>query len=104
MIRAHFGLDQNPFVLEDIKLLPQQQEVFDTLRVHCQQGGLCLLVGERGATVSEQTAEQGNLQRLFCLTAASRHYWPVLRYQSLQHRNRSSCKTPDLRSFRDYLL
>lgn len=48
MIRAHFGLDQNPFLCDNIELLPHQQEVFDTLRVHCQQGGLCLLVGEPG--------------------------------------------------------
>jgi MSHA biogenesis protein MshM len=48
MIRAHFGLDQNPFSYENLTLLPHQQEVFDTLRVHCQQGGLCLVVGEPG--------------------------------------------------------
>ena len=48
MIRAHFGLDRNLFCLEDTKLLPHQQEIFDTLRVHCQQGGLCLIVGEPG--------------------------------------------------------
>jgi len=48
MIRAHFGLDRNPFSQDNLTLLPQQQEVFDTLRVHCQQGGLCLVVGEPG--------------------------------------------------------
>lgn len=48
MIRAYFGLDQDPFVHDVIKLLPHQQEIFDTLRVHCQQGGLCLIVGEPG--------------------------------------------------------
>jgi len=48
MIRSYFGLDHNPFSHEDIKLLPQQQEIFETLRVHCQQGGLCLLLGEPG--------------------------------------------------------
>lgn len=48
MIRSHFGLDENPFLGHNIQLLPHQQEVFDTLRVHCQQGGLCLLVGEPG--------------------------------------------------------
>jgi type II secretory pathway predicted ATPase ExeA len=48
MIRAHFGLDQNPFANDELTLLPQQQQVFDTLRVHCQQGGLCILVGEPG--------------------------------------------------------
>ncbi len=48
MIRSYFGLDHNPFSHEDINLLPQQQEIFDTLKVHSQQGGLCLLVGEPG--------------------------------------------------------
>jgi MSHA biogenesis protein MshM len=48
MIRSHFGLDQNPFVTDKPLLLPQQQLIFDTLHVHCQQGGLCLLVGEPG--------------------------------------------------------
>ncbi len=49
MIRSHFGLDHNPFDHEQVQLLPQQQEIFDTLRVHSQQGGLCLLLGEPGA-------------------------------------------------------
>jgi len=44
MIRAHFGLDQIPFSRDNLTLLPHQQEVFDTLRVHCQQGGLCVAV------------------------------------------------------------
>ncbi len=48
MIRAHFGIDKNPFSADSPTLLPQQQEVFDTLRVHCQQGGLCVVVGEPG--------------------------------------------------------
>lgn len=48
MIRSHFGLEQNPFDPKHLTLLPQQQEIFDTLRVHCQQGGLCLLLGEPG--------------------------------------------------------
>jgi len=48
MIRAHFGLDRNPFSLDSPALLPQQQEVFDTLCVHCQQGGLCVVVGDPG--------------------------------------------------------
>jgi MSHA biogenesis protein MshM len=46
MIRAYFGLSANLF--ETIVLLPQQQEIFDTLRVHCQQGGLCVVVGDPG--------------------------------------------------------
>ena len=48
MIRAHFGLERSPFTQDNPSLLAHQQEVFDTLRVHCQQGGLCLVVGEPG--------------------------------------------------------
>lgn len=48
MIRAHFGLDRAPFSHEKISLLANQQSIFDTLRVHCQQGGLCVVVGDPG--------------------------------------------------------
>jgi type II secretory pathway predicted ATPase ExeA len=48
MIRSYFGLAHNPFASDDVRLLPQQQEVLDTLRVHCQQGGLCVIAGEPG--------------------------------------------------------
>jgi hypothetical protein len=48
MIRSYFGLPRNPFDTENISLLPHQQEVFDILRVHAQQGGLCLVLGEPG--------------------------------------------------------
>jgi len=48
MIRSYFGLSENPFALRDIQLLPHQQEIHDTLRVHSQQGGLCLVVGRPG--------------------------------------------------------
>lgn len=48
MIRSYFGLTQDPFSLSDIQLLEHQQEIHDTLRVHSQQGGLCLVVGRPG--------------------------------------------------------
>lgn len=48
MIRAHFGLSKNPFATESLTLLAHQQEVFDILKVHAQQGGLCLVLGEPG--------------------------------------------------------
>ncbi len=48
MIRSYFGLNQDPFALGDIELLTHQQEIHDTLRVHSQQGGLCLVVGRPG--------------------------------------------------------
>jgi len=48
MIRSFYGLTQNPFEPRELELLPQQQEIHDTLRVHCQQGGLCLVLGVPG--------------------------------------------------------
>ncbi|NNL43216.1 MAG: AAA family ATPase [Desulfobacterales bacterium] len=48
MIRAFYGIDTNPFSIDQVTLLPHQQEVFDILDVHSYQGGLCLLMGEPG--------------------------------------------------------
>ena len=48
MIRSFYGLTQNPFDLRELQLLPQQQEIHDILKVHCQQGGLCLVLGVPG--------------------------------------------------------
>ena len=48
MIRSHFGLQHHPFDTESLTLLAHQQECFDILRVHAQQGGLCLVLGEPG--------------------------------------------------------
>jgi type II secretory pathway predicted ATPase ExeA len=48
MIRSFFGLTRDPFDLREIELLPGQQDIFDTLKVHCQQGGLCLVLGVPG--------------------------------------------------------
>jgi MSHA biogenesis protein MshM len=61
MIRSFYGLTQNPFDLRDLELLPQQREIHDTLLVHCQQGGLCLVLGVPG---TGKTVIKQGLQRL----------------------------------------
>src|SRR5208282_4415885 len=61
MIRSFYGLTQNPFDLRELELLPQQQEIHDTLKVHCQQGGLCLVLGVPG---TGKTVIKQSLQRL----------------------------------------
>lgn len=60
MIRAWFGVSIDPFSIDTIALLPQQQDIFDTLKVHSQQGGLCLVMGEPGTgkSVIKETIRQ----------------------------------------------
>ncbi len=60
MIRSYFGLTRNPFDLRELELLPHQQEIHDTLKVHCQQGGLCLVLGipGTGKSVIKQSLQQ----------------------------------------------
>ena len=48
MIRSFYGLTQDPFDTRTLELLPPQREIHDTLKVHCQQGGLCLVLGVPG--------------------------------------------------------
>jgi type II secretory pathway predicted ATPase ExeA len=61
MIRSFFGLSKNPFEIRELELLPYQQEIHDTLKVHCQQGGLCLVLGMPG---TGKTVIKQSLQRL----------------------------------------
>ena len=61
MIRAFYGLTQNPFDQRELELLPQQREIHDTLKVHCQQGGLCLVLGVPG---TGKSVIKQSLQRL----------------------------------------
>lgn len=66
MIRSHFGIEQSPFALDRLALLPHQAVVLETLRVHCQQGGLCVVVGEPGTgkSVIKQALAQHDPKRL----------------------------------------
>lgn len=64
MIRAFYGIDENPFSVDQVTLLAHQQEIYDIIRVHSYQGGLCLLMGEPGTgktmirTTINQNAEK----------------------------------------------
>ncbi len=76
MIRSYFGLTDNPFALRDIQLLPHQQEIHDTLRVHCQQGGLCLVVGRPGtgkSVIKESLKRLPEKEHLIATVARTLH-------------------------------
>ena len=61
MIRSFYGLTQNPFDRRELELLPQQREIHDTLKVHCQQGGLCLVLGSLPAARRQLREAVANL-------------------------------------------
>ena len=76
MIRSYFGLTDNPFALRDIELLKHQQEIHDTLRVHCQQGGLCLVVGRPGtgkSVIKESLKKLPEKEHLVATVARTLH-------------------------------
>jgi type II secretory pathway predicted ATPase ExeA len=66
MIRSHFGLSRDPFASTKLELLPHQSSILETLRVHCQQGGLCVVVGEPGTgkSVLKQALVEHDPKRL----------------------------------------
>jgi type II secretory pathway predicted ATPase ExeA len=71
MIRAFYGLAKDPFAYEDLALLQGQQEIVDTLRVHAQQGGLCLVLGVPGtgkSTVKEHLQRNADTKRALVAT------------------------------------
>lgn len=76
MIRSFFGIDQNPFSNEHITLLPAQQDVYETLKVHNSQGGLCLVMGVPGTgktVIKEFIKEQTSKQTLTVSIARTLH-------------------------------
>lgn len=72
MIRSFFGIDKNPFSMDDIKLLDNQQDIYDILKVHSQQGGLCLLMGEPGTgkTIIKESIKQNADKRMVIVTVS----------------------------------
>lgn len=48
MIKATLGIKKEPFNRTDLKLLPQQQRVFDIIKAHSQHGGLSVITGNPG--------------------------------------------------------
>ena len=72
MIRSFYGIDANPFAPEDVALLTQQQDVYETLKVHNSQGGLCLLMGVPGTgkTVIKQFLKDHTAKQTLVVSVA----------------------------------
>ncbi len=48
MIKSVLGLTQEPFHRHEHVLLSQQKQIFDIIKIHSQQGGFSVVVGETG--------------------------------------------------------
>ena len=72
MIRSFYGLSENPFSCENITLLPAQQEIYDTLTVHNNQGGFCLVMGMPGTgkTVIKEFLKENTSKLTLVVTIA----------------------------------
>lgn len=72
MIRSFYGIDDHPFSTDNITLLPHQKEVNETIKVHCQQGGLCMILGVPGTgkTVIKESLKQIADKRMMVVTVA----------------------------------
>ena len=72
MIRSFYGISENPFSNEHITLLPAQQDIYDTLKVHNSQGGFCLIMGVPGTgkTVIKEFLKNNTSKQTLVVTVA----------------------------------
>lgn len=61
MIRSTLGIVDEPFHNHRPNLMKHQKEIFDCLRIHAQQGGFCVVVGDSGVGKS---VIRENIERL----------------------------------------
>jgi MSHA biogenesis protein MshM len=82
MIKSHFGLRTTPFAIQDdAPLLEHQQRHFDILKVHSQQGGFCLILGEPGTgktVLKNAIIRYDPKQWITPVINRSLHTWPNL--------------------------
>jgi type II secretory pathway predicted ATPase ExeA len=82
MIKSHFGLRNTPFAIQDdAPLLEHQQRHFDILKVHSQQGGFCLILGEPGTgktVLKNAIIRYDPKQWITPVINRSLHTWPNL--------------------------
>jgi len=74
MIKSIFGITKEPFNRDNLSLLSQQQNIFEIIKIHSQQGGFSVVIGEPGvgkSVLREHIEELGN-QRDTTVVSCSR--------------------------------
>lgn len=74
MITSTWGISKTPFQTDKLPLITQQQAIFDIIKIHAQQGGFCVIIGEPGVgkTVLREHIEQLDQGREFTVVSCSR--------------------------------
>lgn len=74
MIKSIWGIEQEPFKRDKLTLLAQQASLFDIIKIHAQQGGFSVILGEPGVgkTVLREHIESLNKQRDCTVVSCSR--------------------------------
>lgn len=71
MIKSTFGLTKEPFNRSDLTLLSQQKQVLDIIKIHSQQGGFSVIIGEPGVGKSVLREHIESLQKEPDITVVS---------------------------------
>lgn len=91
MIKATFGLTQEPFYRNDVALLAQQVEAIEMIKIHAQHGGFSVIMGHPGVGKSVIRAHLEQLGKgrdtvVASFTQTLHTYQPILKQlaESLQ--------------------
>jgi type II secretory pathway predicted ATPase ExeA len=91
MIKATFGITQEPFYRNDVALLPQQVEAIEMIKIHAQHGGFSVVIGHPGVGKSVIRAHLEQLGKgrdtvVASFTQTLHTYGPILKQlaESLQ--------------------
>lgn len=74
MIKATFGLKNEPFNRTELTLLPQQRKIVDIIKIHSQHGGFSVVIGSPGVgkTVVRDYLENLAIERDTVVVSCSR--------------------------------
>lgn len=74
MINATWSITQTPFKRDKLTLLAQQKQIIEIIKIHAQQGGFSVVIGEPGVgkTVLREHIESFDQQREFTVVSCSR--------------------------------
>lgn len=71
MIKSVFGLTKEPFNRSGLTLLPQQKKILDIIKIHSQQGGFSVIIGNPGVGKSVLREHLEDLQKERDITVVS---------------------------------